>query len=174
LSADTRVYCNACRLPIQFCGICNRGQVHVRTGTAGDSHVTIFSKSGRNSTMDQEPLLPTITACLSMDTTDCRFQRQCNLVGELLVWSDHTQEIMPFFKIQRHVTREGRRLGCDQDSPRSPDEHLMIIFYDVHVLDDINGDSAYSRSSALFTSPEPGGRPAIDNDRVPSPFSLGL
>ena len=113
-------------------------QVHVRTGTAGDSHVTIFSKSGRNSTMDRKPLLPMIAACLSMDTPDCRIQRQCILVGELLVWSDHMQEIMPFFKIRRHVSREGHQLGCDQDSPRSPDEHLMIIFYDVLVLDNIN------------------------------------
>lgn len=113
-------------------------QVHVRVGTAGDSSVTIFSKSGRNSTMDRKPLLPSIKSCLSVDTPDCKIQRQCILVGELLVWNDRTQEIMPFFKIRRHVTREGHHLGCDQDSPCSPDEHLMIIFYDVLVLDDIN------------------------------------
>jgi DNA ligase 4 len=106
-------------------------QVHVRAGTAGDSCVTIFSKSCRNSTIDRKPLLPTIKRCLSVDTPDCRIQRQCILVGELLVWNDRTEEIMPFFKIRRYVTREGHHLGCDQDSPRSPDEHLMIIFYDV-------------------------------------------
>ena len=113
-------------------------QVHVRLGTAGDGYITIFSKSGRNSTTDRKSLLPTIKRCLGVDTPDCRIRRQCILVGELLVWDDRTQEIMPFLKIRRYVTREGHHLGCDQDSPRSPDEHLMIIFYDVLVLDDNN------------------------------------
>ena len=63
-------------------------------------------------------------------------RRQCILVGELLVWSDLTREIMPFFVIRRYITRAGRRLGCDQDSPPSPDEHLMIVFYDLLLLDD--------------------------------------
>ena len=109
----------------------------MRLGTAGDGYITIFSKSGRNSTTDRKSLLPTIKRCLGVDTPDCRIRRQCILVGELLVWNDRTQEIMPFFKIRRYVTREGRYLGCDQDSPRSTDEHLMIIFYDVLLLDDI-------------------------------------
>ena len=66
------------------------------------------------------------------------------MVGELLVWNDLAQEIMPFFKIRRYVTRARRRLGCDQDSPPSPQEHLMIVFHDLLLLDDTNcTDEAY-------------------------------
>ena len=88
-------------------------QVYMRFGIAGDSYITIFFKSGRNSTMDRKTLLSMIKRCLGVDTPDCRIRQQCILVGELLVWNDLTQEIMPFFKIQRYVTREGRYLGCD-------------------------------------------------------------
>ena len=55
-------------------------QIHVRMGIDGNSHVTIF-KNGRNSAMDRKRLLPTIETCLGVDTTDCRIQRQCVLVG---------------------------------------------------------------------------------------------
>ena len=44
---------------------------------------------------------------------------------------------MPFYKIRRYVSREGRQLGCDRDSPPREDEHLMIMFYDLLLLDDI-------------------------------------
>ena len=30
-------------------------------------------------------------------------QQQCILVGELVVWSDRTLDIVPFYKIRRHV-----------------------------------------------------------------------
>src|ERR1700744_6167355 len=46
-------------------------------------------------------------------------------------------QIMPFYKIRRYVSREGRQLGCARDSPPSEDEHLMIMFYDVLLLDNI-------------------------------------
>jgi DNA ligase-4 len=113
-------------------------QVHVLSSSGCESRVTIFSKSGRNSTVDRKLLLPTIRTCLDLDTPDCRVQRQCVLVGELLVWNDQQREIVPFYKIRRYVTREGRQLGCDQDSPPSPDEHLMMMFYDIHLLDDLS------------------------------------
>jgi DNA ligase-4 len=43
---------------------------------------------------------------------------------------------MPFHKIRRHVTREGRRLGCARDPPASHDEHLMVMLFDLLLLDD--------------------------------------
>ena len=49
--------------------------------------------------------------------------------------NDHTQDIMPFYKIRRYVTREGRRLGCAQDSPLDPNEHLMVIFHNILLWD---------------------------------------
>jgi DNA ligase-4 len=88
-------------------------QVHVLSSSSGcESRVTIFSKSGRNSTVDRKLLLPTIRTCLDLDTPDCRVQRQCVLVGELLVWNDQQREIVPFYKIRRlcHTRRTPIRL----------------------------------------------------------------
>ncbi|KAK5042844.1 hypothetical protein LTR84_012805 [Exophiala bonariae] len=110
-------------------------QIHVEM-TGGNSRITIFSKSGRDSTMDRKGLHDTIRKCLAIGTTGCKFKRQCVLTGELLVWNDRTRRIMPFYKIRRYVSREGRQLGCDRDSPPCEDEHLMIMFYDLLILDD--------------------------------------
>ncbi|KAK5203046.1 hypothetical protein LTR41_011233 [Exophiala xenobiotica] len=44
---------------------------------------------------------------------------------------------MPFHNIPRYVSLEGRQLGCARDSPPREDEHLMIMSYDVLLLDDI-------------------------------------
>ncbi|KAK5073428.1 hypothetical protein LTR70_010252 [Exophiala xenobiotica] len=43
---------------------------------------------------------------------------------------------MPFYKIRRYVTREGRRLGCAEDSPPDPNEHLMVVFHDILLWDE--------------------------------------
>ena len=135
-------------------------QVHVRIDQRGQHDITLFSKSGRESTKDREPILSTIADCLQLNTADCRVQRQCILVGELLVWSDLIQDIMPFFVIRRYVTRAGRHLGCDQDSPPSPDEHLMIVFYDLLLLDDTHciSEAYEDRRTRLQTlvRPKPG------------------
>ena len=63
-------------------------QVHVRIDQRGQYDITLFSKSGRESTKDREPILSTIVDCLQLNMADRRVQRQCILVGELLVWSD--------------------------------------------------------------------------------------
>src|SRR5204863_8926936 len=62
--------------------------------------------------------------------------KNCILEGELLVWNDKAQEIEPFHKIRKHVQRSGRWLGTQADSPASLHEHLMIMFYDILLLDD--------------------------------------
>lgn len=74
----------------------------------GDSRISIFSKSGQDSTIDREGLYNTIRQCLAIGTLGCKFKRQCVLIGELLVWNDRTRRIMPFYKIRRYVSREGR------------------------------------------------------------------
>ncbi|KAK5308852.1 hypothetical protein LTR70_010772, partial [Exophiala xenobiotica] len=38
---------------------------------------------------------------------------------------------MPFYKIRKHLTRGGRRLGCQRDSSPDLDEHLMIVFHEI-------------------------------------------
>jgi DNA ligase-4 len=111
-------------------------QVHVSLTNSQD-HLTIFSKSGRDSTVDRVGLHNAIKKCLGLGTSSCRFTRQCVLVGELLVWNERMGQIMPFYKIRRYVSREGRQLGCARDSPPCEDEHLMIVFYDVLLLDNI-------------------------------------
>ncbi|KAK5188486.1 hypothetical protein LTR92_011470 [Exophiala xenobiotica] len=111
-------------------------QIHV-SRTNSQYHITIFSKSGRDSTMDRVGVHDAIKRCLGLGTSSCRFRDQCVLVGELLVWNDQMGEIMPFYKIRRYVSREGRQLGGARDSPPSDDEHLMIMFYDVLLLDNI-------------------------------------
>ncbi|KAK5043615.1 hypothetical protein LTR84_011375 [Exophiala bonariae] len=111
-------------------------QIHVWI-EGGEFHITIFSKSGRDSSKDRKDLHATIRQCLAIGTTGCKLKRQCVLTGELLVWNDRTRCIMPFHKIRRYVSREGRQLGCGRDSPPCEDEHLMIMFYDLLILDDI-------------------------------------
>jgi len=45
----------------------------------------LFSKSGRDSTRDRDPILPTIRKCLSAGRSADRVQKHCILVGELVV-----------------------------------------------------------------------------------------
>ncbi|KAK5216010.1 hypothetical protein LTR72_010984 [Exophiala xenobiotica] len=111
-------------------------QIHV-SRTNSQHHIAIFSKSGRDSTMDRVGVHDAIKRCLGLGTSHCRFRDQCVLVGELLVWNDQMGQIMPFYKIRRYVSQGGRQLGCARDSPPSEDEHLMIMFYDVLLLDNI-------------------------------------
>jgi DNA ligase 4 len=99
--------------------------------------ISIFSKSGRDSTQDRVGLHEIIKKCLGLGTLRCKFQRQCILAGELLVWNDREQPIMHFHRIRQSVTREGRQLGCAQDSPVSEDENLMVMLFDLLLLDDI-------------------------------------
>lgn len=112
-------------------------QVHIWQ----DSHsrqpvIKLFSKSGRDSTVDRDPILTTIRQCLGAGRSADRVQKHCILVGELVVWNDLVRDIMPFYQIRRHVTRAGRRLGCQRDSSPDPDEHLMIVFHDILMWDD--------------------------------------
>jgi ATP dependent DNA ligase domain len=56
--------------------------------------------------------------------------------GELLVWNDNSKQTEPFRQIRKHVRRAGHRLGCAQDSPVQEGEHLMLMLYDLLLLDD--------------------------------------
>lgn len=100
------------------------------------SRIQIFSKSGKDSTEDKSALQPAINECLRLDDPDCHFKQRCILVGELVVFSDQQQDILPFHKIRKHVSRSGSFLGTDHDSQAHEHEHLMIIFFDVLMIDD--------------------------------------
>jgi DNA ligase-4 len=67
----------------------------------------------------------------------CRFEQQCILEKEILVYSDRTQQTIPFYQIRKHVSRAGRYPGRAENSLTSDDEHLTIMFYDLLLLGDI-------------------------------------
>lgn len=112
-------------------------QIHIDISRR-TQRIQIFSKSGKDSTSDREGLHPAIRESLRLRATDCVIKRQCILKGELLVWNDSRHRLEPFHKIRKHVKRSGRFLRTLQDSPVDPNEHLMIMFYDILLLDDIS------------------------------------
>ena len=96
-------------------------QVHVSV-LAGTAELQIFSKTGRDSTKDRVDIHDAIKRCLRIDNTHSLVKKQYILVGELLVWNEQSQTIMPFYKIRTHVLRAGHRIGCAQDSAPFRDE----------------------------------------------------
>jgi hypothetical protein len=110
-------------------------QIHIDVKEAGH-RIKIFSKSGKDSTIDRIGLHHAVRDCLLLDTVDCKIKRHCILEGELLVWTDADERIEPFHKIRKHVKRSGRFIGTARDSPVDLNEYLMIMFYDIMLLDD--------------------------------------
>ncbi|KAH7114682.1 hypothetical protein EDB81DRAFT_873452 [Dactylonectria macrodidyma] len=110
-------------------------QIHIDLNKSGAA-IKIFSKSGRDSTSDRMGIHRALRDSLELDAAGCKIKKRCILEGELLVWNDDGR-IEPFHKIRRHVKRSGRFLGATRDSPVKSSEHLMIMFYDILLLDDI-------------------------------------
>ncbi|KAL4967206.1 ATP dependent DNA ligase domain protein [Aspergillus stella-maris] len=110
-------------------------QIHVDLSNRFNS-IQIFSKSGKDSTTDRIGVHTAIEDALRIGSNDCKFKRRCVLEGELLVWSDKRQKIMPFHKLRKFVSRSGLLIGTGNDSPPQPYEHLMIVFFDILLLDD--------------------------------------
>ncbi|KFA53376.1 hypothetical protein S40293_09397 [Stachybotrys chartarum IBT 40293] len=110
-------------------------QIHIDLNESGTC-IKVFSKSGRDSTNDRTGIHRPLWDSLGLNTTECKIKKQCILEGELLVWNDDHGGIEPFHKIRKHVKRSGRLLGAAQDSPADLKEHLMIMFYDILLLDD--------------------------------------
>jgi DNA ligase 4 len=59
-------------------------QIHIDLSRASDS-IKIFSKSGKDSTIDRIGLHRALRDSLGLDTADCRIKRLCILEGELLI-----------------------------------------------------------------------------------------
>ncbi|KAH7146675.1 hypothetical protein B0J13DRAFT_524433 [Dactylonectria estremocensis] len=102
-----------------------------------EAAIKIFSKSGRDSTSDRIGIHLALWNSLELSIAGCKIKKRCILEGELLVWNDDDGRIEPFYKIRRHVKRSGRFLGAARDSPVESSEHLIIMFYDILLLDDI-------------------------------------
>jgi DNA ligase 4 len=110
-------------------------EIHVDLSKGSDC-IQIFSKSGKDSTEDRKAVHDTIRDALRIGKSKCLFKKRCIVVGELLVYSDQEQSILGFEKIRKHVSRSGRILGTDEDSQAHEHEHLMIVFFDVLLIDD--------------------------------------
>ncbi|KAI0490544.1 hypothetical protein F4859DRAFT_11817 [Xylaria cf. heliscus] len=98
--------------------------------------IQIFSKSGRDSTSDRVGLHKAIRDSLKIGSEGCPLTKGCILEGELVVYSTKEHNILPFHKIRKHVSRSGSFLGTANDSQAHDHEHLMIIYYDVLLIDD--------------------------------------
>ncbi|KAL4950272.1 hypothetical protein BDW69DRAFT_172519 [Aspergillus filifer] len=110
-------------------------QIHVDLSNRFNP-IQIFSKSGKDSTADRVGVHAALRNALRIGSDNCKFKRRCVLEGELLVWSDKHQKIMPFHKLRKFVSRSGILIGTENDSPPQPYEHLMIVFFDILLLDD--------------------------------------
>ncbi|GKT97883.1 dna ligase 4 [Fusarium langsethiae] len=110
-------------------------QIHIDP-SKGDRCIQIFSKSGKDSTEDRVALHGTISESLRIGQPDVRVTKACILEGELVVYDDSQDKILPFHKIRKHVSRRGVFLSTDLDSLPGPQEHLMIVYYDIMLLED--------------------------------------
>ncbi|KAL6924775.1 hypothetical protein FSHL1_002024 [Fusarium sambucinum] len=110
-------------------------QIHIDP-SKGDRCIQIFSKSGKDSTEDRVALRGTILESLKIGQPDARVTKACILEGELVVYDDSQHKILPFHKIRKHVSRRGVFLCTDLDSLPGPQEHLMIVYYDIMFLED--------------------------------------
>ncbi|KAM7209130.1 hypothetical protein V8F20_000468 [Naviculisporaceae sp. PSN 640] len=110
-------------------------QIHIDLAKGRDC-IQIFSKSGKDSTRDRFKLHEPIRQSLQLGKPTCPLEKGCILEGELVVWSDKDNKILDFHKIRKHVSRSGTFLGTEQDSQPHPWEHLMIVYYDVLMVDD--------------------------------------
>lgn len=70
-----------------------------------------------------------------------------------MVFSDTENSILGFDKIRQHVSRAGTFIGAENDSPGQAGEHLMIILFDLLLLDDedILSRSIEERKARLST-----------------------
>ncbi|KAF4179207.1 hypothetical protein CNMCM8694_004718 [Aspergillus lentulus] len=110
-------------------------QIHIDL-TKRPNPIQIFSKSGKDSTDDRAGILSVIKDALNMGKPECKVSRQCILEGEILVWSDNHGKIADFHKLRKFIARSGTYIGIDNDSPPQSYEHLMIVFFDILLLDD--------------------------------------
>jgi DNA ligase-4 len=91
-------------------------QIHIDLTRRPDC-IQIFSKSGKDSTIDKQDIHKILVDCLRIGQNDCKFSDRCILEGELLVWSDTESEILGFHKLRKHISRSGSFLRTENDSP---------------------------------------------------------
>ena len=90
-------------------------QIHIDL-SKGDDCIQIFSKHGRDSTIDRIAIHKTVKEALRIGTSSSIISKNCIVEGELLVWCDRTSTIMDFHKLRKHILRAGCSLGTLEDS----------------------------------------------------------
>ncbi|KAF9691382.1 hypothetical protein EKO04_010828 [Ascochyta lentis] len=110
-------------------------EIHIDLGNTPED-IKIFSKNGKDATADRRALHSNIREALRVGRSDCAFQSKCIVLGEMVLYSDKEKRIMPFSKIRKHISRSGSFIGTLQDSLPHEWEHLMIVFFDVLLLDE--------------------------------------
>lgn len=90
-------------------------QIHIDLSKGKDC-IQLFSKSGKDSTKDRERLHPQIKDSLRIGQADCAFSNNCILEGEMVLWSDTSNDVVAFHKIRKHVNRSGSFIGTAYDS----------------------------------------------------------
>ncbi|BCR93836.1 ATP dependent DNA ligase domain protein [Aspergillus luchuensis] len=110
-------------------------QIHIDLSKDSD-WIQIFSKSGKDSTGDRAGIHQVISESLKLRRPGCKISQRCILEGELLVWSDKHGSIADFHKLRKFISRSGTFIGTQSDSPPQPYEHLMIVFFDILLMDD--------------------------------------
>ncbi|KAE9968920.1 hypothetical protein BLS_005608 [Venturia inaequalis] len=111
-------------------------EIHIDLQKGLGSEIKIFSKSCKDSTEDRNKLHDTIRTCLGIGQAHCAFKKKCILIGEMVVYSNQEQRILEFHHIRKHIRRSGVPIGNDADSQVRPGEHLMIVLYDLLLIDD--------------------------------------
>lgn len=89
-------------------------QVHIDLKKPWKERITIFSKSGRDSTEDRKGLHKAIEQGLRLNNVGKKIE-SCILEGEMFVYDEVGKCCMDFSEIRKHVTRAGRMLGTDYD-----------------------------------------------------------
>ncbi|KAI1138781.1 hypothetical protein F5Y05DRAFT_350720 [Hypoxylon sp. FL0543] len=130
-------------------------QIHINLRKPGFP-IQIFSKSGKDSTQDRAGLHQAIRDSLKLGAPNCPIKIGCILEGELVVYSTEANRILPFHKIRKHVSRSGSFIGTLYDSQPQDSEHLMIIYYDVLMIDNesmlaVRHSERFRRLSELIT-----------------------
>lgn len=110
-------------------------QIHIDL-SKGQDCIQIFSKSGKDSTADRFKLHGAIKSSLGIGTSSCGFRGRCILEGEMVVYSHKEKRVLGFEKIRKHVKRSGRFFGTDEDSQAHGYERLMIVYFDILLVDD--------------------------------------
>ncbi|CCM02607.1 uncharacterized protein FIBRA_04710 [Fibroporia radiculosa] len=135
-----------------------RAQIHVKM-VSGDPHITIFSKSGRDSTLDRVAIHPVILGALKLGSSASPMKKNVILEAEMVAFSDPIGAIDEFWRIRsliastaigpRHTRSTRAGVGDEQDTRENESQcslisnasdggtrHLALVFFDILMLDD--------------------------------------